>query len=232
VDHSIGENLSMLHVFISLLGDNFFPSVLRKIVMQDDGNSFSIRGDADLEDVNTILGLNLDDESLKEFGTLSGYLCMCAGEIPKKDDFIMCRGWCFEVTSADEKRILSLHVEQLIGVKSEDKDEDSGDDEEEIIQEDEEEKSVQRTKLLKNFYDYQDKNRELDRESIDDDSESGTTLDEIGTKVKDLAILEDIENTSVNEAEVIERMVRSSENKKLLVDQYKSIDHSTSTQVV
>jgi hypothetical protein len=202
--------------------------------MQDDGSSFAIRGDADLEDVNTILGLNLDDESLKEFGTLSGYLCMCAGEIPKKDDFIMCRGWCFEVTSADEKRILSLHVEQLIGVESEEKGEDTGDGEEEIDQEDEEERSVKRTKLLKNFYDYQDKNREIDRDAIDDndDDEADEMLDEISTDVKGLGVLEEVENLSVNEADVIERMVKSSESKKMLVDKYKSMDHSSSTAAV
>ncbi|OEU12296.1 CBS-domain-containing protein, partial [Fragilariopsis cylindrus CCMP1102] len=53
------------------------------ITLQDDG-SFIIRGDADLGDCDTILDLNLDEEeALKVFATLSGFLCMCAGEIPQ-----------------------------------------------------------------------------------------------------------------------------------------------------
>ena len=85
------------------------------ITLQEDG-SFLIRGDADLSDVDTILGLQLSEEdSLKEFATLSGFLCMCAGEIPNIGDFIMSRGWCFEVCNADDKRILQVRVERLTG---------------------------------------------------------------------------------------------------------------------
>lgn len=86
------------------------------ITMQEDG-SFLIRGDADLSDVDTILALHLSEEdSLKEFATLSGFLCMCAGEIPSIGDFIMSRGWCFEIVNADDKRILQVKVERLTGV--------------------------------------------------------------------------------------------------------------------
>lgn len=85
------------------------------ITMQEDG-TFSVRGDADLEDCDIILGLQLDEEdTLKEFGTLSGFLCMCAGEIPNLGDFIVSRGWTFEIIDADPKRILSVKVERLIG---------------------------------------------------------------------------------------------------------------------
>lgn len=92
------------------------------ITMQDDG-SFLMRGDADLSDVDTILNLNLsEDDSLKEFATLSGFLCMCAGEIPSIGDFIMSKGWCFEIVNADDKRILQARVERLLGSFDEDDD--------------------------------------------------------------------------------------------------------------
>ena len=40
------------------------------IIFQEDG-TFLIRGDADLEDVDAVLGLSLDEEEvLKEYGTL------------------------------------------------------------------------------------------------------------------------------------------------------------------
>ena len=70
-----------------------------------------------MEDCDAILGLKLDEEeALKDFSTLSGFLCMCAGEIPKQDDFVMSRGWCFEVMSADDKKILQVQVCRLVGV--------------------------------------------------------------------------------------------------------------------
>lgn len=96
------------------------------IILQEDG-TFLIRGDADLEDVNTILGLSLDEEeTLKEFSTLSGFLCMCAGEIPTLGDFVMSRGWSFEVNNADDKRIISVKVERMVGVFDEESDEEGG----------------------------------------------------------------------------------------------------------
>ena len=85
------------------------------ITFQEDG-TFLIRGDADLEDVDAVLGLSLDEEEvLKEYGTLSGFLCFCAGEIPREGDFIMSRGWNFEVVEVDAKRIFQVKVERLLG---------------------------------------------------------------------------------------------------------------------
>lgn len=92
-------------------------------MLQEDG-SFLIRGDADLEDVDTILNLSLgEDSALREFATLSGFLCMCAGEIPNTGDLVMSRGWCFEIENADDKKVLLVRVERLIG-----EDENGGED--------------------------------------------------------------------------------------------------------
>ena len=85
------------------------------IIFQEDG-TFLIRGDADLDDVDAVLGLNLDEEEvLKEYGTLSGFLCFCAGEIPHVGDFVMSRGWKFQVADGDEKRVFQVKVERLLG---------------------------------------------------------------------------------------------------------------------
>ena len=85
------------------------------ITYQEDG-TFLIRGDADLEDVDAVLGLSLDEEEvLKEYGTLSGFLCFCAGEIPRVGDLVMSRGWNFEIVDADEKRIFQVQVQRLLG---------------------------------------------------------------------------------------------------------------------
>jgi len=98
------------------------------ITLQDDG-SFIIRGDADLGDCDTILNLKLDEEeALKAFATLSGFLCMCAGEIPQVGDFVMSRGWSFEIMNADDKKILTVKVERLVGAYEEGSAEHSDDD--------------------------------------------------------------------------------------------------------
>jgi len=89
------------------------------ITLQEDG-SFLVRGDAELDDVDTILSLQLqEEEALKDFATLSGFLCMCSGNIPVPGDFIMSRGWCFEIINADDKKILLVRVEQLVGTYDE-----------------------------------------------------------------------------------------------------------------
>lgn len=89
------------------------------ITLQEDG-TFLVRGDADLEDCDTILKLNLsEEEALKEFSTISGFLCMCAGEIPRIGDFVMGRGWSFEILDADNKRVLLVKVARLVGAFSE-----------------------------------------------------------------------------------------------------------------
>lgn len=51
---------------------------------------------------------------------------MCAGEIPHVGDFVMCRGWCFEILHADDKKILQVKVERLVGAFEGDS-EDDGD---------------------------------------------------------------------------------------------------------
>lgn len=113
------------------LQDEEFDFSEDSITLQEDG-SFLIRGDAYLDDCNAILALNLDeDEPLRNFATLSGFLCMCAGEIPNTGDFVMFRGWCFEVVNADDKKILQVRVERLVGDMNEG--EESGDRDDNIL---------------------------------------------------------------------------------------------------
>ena len=48
---------------------------------------------------------------------------MCAGEIPNANDFVMSRGWCFEILAADDKKILQVKVERMIGAFDEEDEE-------------------------------------------------------------------------------------------------------------
>lgn len=40
----------------------------------------------------------VNEDDLKEFGTLSGYLCSQAGEIPAVGDYVVVGGYMFTVT--------------------------------------------------------------------------------------------------------------------------------------
>ncbi|CAN0261020.1 unnamed protein product, partial [Discosporangium mesarthrocarpum] len=72
------------------------------IKLNEDG-SFSIHGMADLQDVCTSLNFEqVNEEDLKEFGTLSGYLCSQAGEIPVAGDYVMVGGYIFTITKVGE----------------------------------------------------------------------------------------------------------------------------------
>jgi len=196
------------------------------IMMQEGGTSFIIRGDADLEDVSTVLDLKLDDTTLKEFGTLSGYLCMCAGEIPKEGDFVMSRGWCFEVTGADEKRITNLKVEHLVGIDDDDLDHleetvDSSDD------------SNKRRKFLRKLTEYQEgqfeepvyyrseENREINE--YHSHGANGEQHEEEGVVYRTGSVAE---NLNVGEAILIEKMIEGAEFKKALVGEFKGLGDS------
>lgn len=173
------------------------------ITMQEDG-SFLMRGDADLSDVDTILGLELSEEdSLKEFATLSGFLCMCAGEIPNIGDFIMSRGWCFEVCKADDKRILQVRVERLTGAF------DTEDDE-----------IATAENPFRNLLKLSQGNRgsEASSSEAEDTSVSANEIDTAALQEAAAHMVED----NVEDATTIERMVESGERKRGLLEAIKN----------
>lgn len=163
------------------------------ITLQEDG-TFLVRGDADLEDCDAILQLELDEEeALREFATLSGFLCMCAGEIPRIGDFVMSRGWCFEIMNADDKRVLAVKVERLLGSFDEDENEEA------------------ENNVLRGF---------LKRNQKPDDAAEGDDLNG-SHEVTDSDIDDELQRErEANEdtAEQVERMVESGERKRELLE--------------
>jgi CBS domain containing-hemolysin-like protein len=185
------------------------------IAMQDDG-TFLIRGDADLEDCDTILELNLDEEeALKEFSTLSGFLCMCAGEIPSVGDFIMSRGWSFEILSADDKKVLLVKVERLVG---------AFDNEEEAASEN----------VLKNLLKLNsNKEHNSNHNSNDGDSDSENRDGRDSEQDREQQAegeLQSIVAANMAEAREIERMVEAGERKRAVLEAIKfaSLANNTS----
>jgi CBS domain containing-hemolysin-like protein len=181
------------------------------ITMQEDG-SFLIRGDADLEDCNAILQLELNEEdALKEFATLSGFLCMCAGEIPRVDDFVMSRGWCFEIMNADDKKVLVVRVERLLGAFDETEDEPT-------------ENSLLRAFMKRKSTEENDVD-DLDTEVLMEFKEdSGEELNVRGGHVlSDSDVDDKLERTkeaNEDEALQVDRMVQSGERKRELLENY------------
>ena len=172
------------------------------ITMQEDG-SFLIRGDADLEDVDTILGLKLSDEvALKEFATLSGFLCMCAGEIPSIGDFIMSRGWSFDILNADEKKILLVKVERLVGSF------------------DEEEEELESENPLKNLL-----KLKINKEGVSG-GEAGSD-DQVDIDEAAEVELQGIIATNAADAKEVERMVDASERKIELLAKAKEEEYTS-----
>lgn len=172
------------------------------ITMQADG-SFVVRGDADLEDCDLVLDLNLDEEdTLKEFGTLSGFLCMCAGEIPKLGDFIVTRGWTFEIIDADPKRIRSVKVERLVGYYSDDHNDQDKDN------------------AVLGFLNKKSKaNGDDDETDVDYYEDVEFTEELIQNMSGDHAemMAKDVLVSNIDDAEKIDRMVDSAEKKKSFV---------------
>lgn len=178
------------------------------ITMQEDG-SFVIRGDAELSDVDTILTLDLSEEdSLKEFVTLSGFLCMCAGEIPSIGDFVMCSGWCFEITDANDKRVLQVKVDRLTGTFNSDEDEASREGAENVF------KNILKMK----------QKQDAPKESLEtvERSDSFDSEEAVGGESEVEENLADIVNEKVEEAKAVERMVESSERKRELLEAVKN----------
>ena len=172
------------------------------ITLQEDG-SFLIRGDADLSDVDTILGLQLSEEdSLKEFATLSGFLCMCAGEIPSIGDFIMSRGWCFEVCNADDKRILQARVERLTGAFDADDEVTSTAD-----------------NPFKTLLNMKQGNRS--DASLSDADGSTQPITEVDAAALE-QVAEAVAMDNIEDAKIVERMVESGERKRELLEAIKS----------
>ena len=173
------------------------------ITMQDDG-SFLIRGDADLSDVDEILELHLSEEEyLKEFATLSGFLCMCAGEIPNVGDFTMSRGWCFEILNADDKRILQVRVERLTGAFDPEEDDASAENP---------------FRNLLNLKAGSTKDGDATSEADGDSSVSNAETDNAVVEQAAEAVM--VEN--LEEAKTVERMVESGERKRELLEALKN----------
>ena len=95
-------------------GDEYEEAVDEDNIMLLDDGRFELRGIADLDDVCLALNLTVNEsDDRRDIGTISGFLCDEAGEIPLQGDVIIADGFAFTVTEADERRILLVHAESI-----------------------------------------------------------------------------------------------------------------------
>jgi hypothetical protein len=132
---------------------------------------------------------------------------MCAGEIPAVGDFIMSRGWSFDIVNADDKRILLVKVERLVGSLT-----------------DTPEEHKQAENPLKNLL-----NRTLKKESLPDpaqtDSNANGSADDVlpATTAETVQVMvNDMVADNMAEAREVERMVEAGERKMELLENMKS----------
>lgn len=82
-----------------------------EITKLDDDN-YRIQGSANFDKVLETLNLNFEEDDEGDFDTLAGFLVSKLGYIPTKDEKVSFEGYTFIVEEADERRILSVIVNQ------------------------------------------------------------------------------------------------------------------------
>ncbi len=70
-------------------------------------------GGVNVDDVESRLGIVLDEDEENEFDTLGGFVTHHFGDIPEVDARFMHNGWCFTVEEADQRRVIKVRVERM-----------------------------------------------------------------------------------------------------------------------
>lgn len=84
-----------------------------QLIQKDQDGQYIMDGQTDLEKVDHVLSLNLTEDDLDDYGTISGFLCARMGGIPTNGDQIVFNKVRFTVADADDRRIVSLRAEAL-----------------------------------------------------------------------------------------------------------------------
>lgn len=92
--------------------DDDYEAQAQTIERTADGD-FLIDGQAELERVGDVLSLNLSEEDLHDYGTISGFLCARMGGIPDVAEEDIFNNVRFTVTEADDRRITALRARIL-----------------------------------------------------------------------------------------------------------------------
>lgn len=92
--------------------DDDYEAEAQFIEKSDDG-VYIVDGQADLDKVGEALVMNLTEDDLHDYGTISGFLCARMGGIPALGEEIVLGKVRFRVADADDRRIISVRAEVL-----------------------------------------------------------------------------------------------------------------------
>ena len=89
-------------------------------LIRREGDSFLIKGSANLEDVCEVLSVRLEEhEGGENSMTMGGLLCAVLGEIPRAGQQVELQGFLFTAEEVDERRVLSVRAAPLRSEKEE-----------------------------------------------------------------------------------------------------------------
>ena len=94
-----------------LVGDiiDEYDTAEAEVVKLEDGR-YLVHGKTDVDDVNAVLGAELESE---EFDTIGGYVFGLFGRQPKRDESIEAEGLKFTVAESDGRRIKKMFIERV-----------------------------------------------------------------------------------------------------------------------
>lgn len=83
------------------------------LVRKNDNGLVMIEGQAELDKVEEALDLQLTEEDLRDYGTISGFLCARMGGIPNIHDSLVFNNIKFTIVDANDRRVKSVSAQTL-----------------------------------------------------------------------------------------------------------------------
>ncbi len=77
-------------------------------------NEFLVEADLHIDDVETLLDIELDGRDSGEFETIAGYIFSKLGYIPQIGETVRASGWDFEIVDASERQIKKVRISPFV----------------------------------------------------------------------------------------------------------------------
>jgi len=82
-------------------------------------NEYLVEADLHIDDVETLLDIELDGRDSGEFETIAGYIFSKLGYIPQIGETVRASGWDFEIVDASERQIKKVRISPFVESSSE-----------------------------------------------------------------------------------------------------------------
>ena len=82
-------------------------------------NEYLVEADLHIDDVETLLKIELDGRDTRDFETIAGYIFSKLGYIPQIGETVRASGWDFEIVDASERQIKKVRISPFVESSSE-----------------------------------------------------------------------------------------------------------------